>query len=58
MQWLAETAAQVSQQDGAPVDDRISVVALCMLLVLFLKGRSAINNENFQINHRAHFAAL
>ena len=33
MQWLAETVAEVSQQDGAAdADDRIAPVALCMIL--------------------------
>ena len=31
-QWLSETLAEVSQQEGAPADDRIAPVALCMCL--------------------------
>lgn len=35
MQWLAETIADVAQQDLADAgDDRIRPVALCMFLVL------------------------
>lgn len=33
MQWLAETTAEVAQQQNAhSVDDRIAPIALCMLL--------------------------
>ena len=33
MQWLAETVAELSEQDGAAdADDRIAPVALCMIL--------------------------
>ena len=31
-QWLTEILAEVSQQEGAPADDRIAPVALCMRL--------------------------
>ena len=31
-QWLTEILAEVSQQEGAPADDHIAPVALCMRL--------------------------